>query len=254
MHSHIIFDVDDGPKSIEESIKMFDRAVVEGITEVICTSHAFHPQYHSSANIVKERTDVLRNALKMYNIPLTIHTGHEVRLNGLLCQQVDEGSALTLALSKFLLLELPSQGVPRYTFEMIDRLLAKGIIPVIAHPERNQGIAERPEILEKIIRQGAISQVNAGSIVGHFGKRIQHIALKLINAHLIHSYGSDVHNLTTRPFLFEKGLSYLEKQTCSEFVDILLENNTRIISNDEVIVFEPENIEKRKWWGLFTRK
>lgn len=254
IHSHVIFDVDDGPKSLEESIQMLHSAVAEGITEIIFTSHAFHPQYHAEANAVNERTDVLREVIKAHDLPLTVHTGHEVRLHEHLCQQIEKGSALTLAHSKYLLLELPSQGVPRYTFEIINRLLAMNIVPVIAHPERNARIAQKPELLEQLVRQGAISQLNAGSLVGHFGKQIQHTALQLVKANLIHTYGSDAHDMAARPFLFAKGLSYLEKHRCSDFVHIFLENNARIISNSEVILFEPRNVEKRKWRGIFFQK
>lgn len=252
LHSHIIFDVDDGPKSLEESIKMLYRAVDEGITEIIFTSHAFHPKYHAQAEIVKERVDVLREGLKVHDIPLKIHIGHEVRLSGQICQQLDEGNALTLANSKYLLLELPSQGVPKYTFEIINQFITRGIVPVIAHPERNYGIMEKPELLERLVLHGAISQINAGSIVGHFGKHIQQNALRLIKANLIHTYGSDAHNLSTRPFLYNKGLSYLEKHKCSDFVGIFLENNARIVANSDVIVLEPEKISKRKWLGIFS--
>lgn len=253
IHSHIVFDVDDGAKNIEESIKMLYGAVEEGITEIIFTSHAFHPQYHAEADIMKERTNILREGLKVHNIPLTIHTGHEVRLNDHLCQQVEDGSALTLANSKYLLLELPSREVPRYTFDIVNQLVAKSIVPVIAHPERNYGIMEKPELLERLIFQGAISQVNAGSIAGYFGKRIQQASFSLIEANLIHTYGSDAHNLSSRPFLFDKGLSILEKHKLTDFVDIFLENNARIVANDNVIILEPGNIPKKKWWGIFFR-
>lgn len=253
IHSHIIFDVDDGPKSIEESIKMLYSAVDEGITEIVFTSHAFHPQYHAQTGIVKERFDVLREGIKIHDIPLNIHIGHEVRLNDQICPQLDKGKVLTLANSRYLLLELPSQGVPKYTFEIINQLVTRGIVPVIAHPERNYGIMEKPELLERLVFHGAISQINAGSIVGHFGKRIQQNALKLIKANIIHAYGSDVHNLSKRPFLYAKGLSYLEKHKCSDFVDIFLENNARILANSDVIILEPEKILKRKWLGLFSQ-
>ncbi|MGX9136496.1 tyrosine-protein phosphatase [Rummeliibacillus sp. JY-2-4R] len=251
IHSHIIFDVDDGPKSYEESIKMLKAASTEGITEIISTSHAYHPQYDAKVGIIKERIATLQQALFEQEIPLTLHIGQEVRIHEHICQHLGEGAALTLANSNYLLLELPSSGVPQYTFDMVNKLVEKDITPIIAHPERNKGIAEKPELLSRLIRQGALSQVTAGSIAGHFGKSVQRTALNLIDAQLVHSYGSDVHNLDTRPYLFLKGLNYLEKHKRSEWVDYLLENNDKILFNHEVILLEPGIIEKRKWWSIF---
>jgi len=248
IHSHIIFDVDDGSKSLEDSIKMLIQATTEGITEIIFTSHAFHPHYHADVETVKERISVLQHGLEVHNIPL------KLRINERICQQIEDGSVLTLANSKYLLLELPSYGVPKYTFEMVNRIVAKNIVPIIAHPERNKGITEKPELLEQLIRQGALSQITAGSVMGHFGRVVQRTALDLIDANLVHTYGSDVHNLKTRPFLFDQGLTYLEKHKRSEFVDIFLENNERIIANREILAFEPMIAEKKKWWNVFSGK
>ncbi len=251
IHSHIIFDVDDGPKSFEESIEMLKAASAEGITKIISTSHAYHPQYHADAEIIKERIATLQQVLIEQDIPLTLYIGQEVRIHEHICQHLDEGAALTLADSNYLLLELPSHGVPKYTFDMVNKLVEKNITPIIAHPERNKGIAEKPELLTRLIRQGALSQVTAGSVAGHFGKSMQRTALDLIDAQLVHSYGSDVHNLDTRPYLFQKGLKFLEKHRRSEWVDYLLENNDQIMANREVILLEPEMVEKRKWWSIF---
>ncbi|MGG0657180.1 tyrosine-protein phosphatase [Rummeliibacillus pycnus] len=254
IHSHIIFDVDDGPKSLEDSIKMLIQATTEGITEIIFTSHAFHPYYHAAVETVMERISVLQHGLEIHDIPLKLHLGHEVRINEHICEQIVEGSVLTLANSKYLLLELPSSGVPLYTFEMVNRIVAKNIVPIIAHPERNKGIVEKPERLEQLIRLGALSQITAGSVVGQFGRAVQRTALDLIDANLVHTYGSDVHNLQTRPFLFEQGLNYLEKHKRSDFVDFFLENNKRIIADTEITVLEPINAEKKKWWNIFVNK
>ena len=91
-------------------------------------------------------------------------------------------------------------------------LLGEGKIPIIAHPERNRAIAEKPERLERLVRHGALAQVTAGSLSGHFGKNVQKLALQLIEANLIHTYGSDVHNLDDKTIPFQKGLDYLGKK------------------------------------------
>lgn len=250
MHSHILWNVDDGPKSLEESIKMLQQAVKEGITDIISTSHSQHPQYDVPFEIVSEQIQILQQELISRNIPLTIHSGHEVRLNEKLISLIQEGQIHKLAHSNYLLLELPSSHVPNYTKNIIHALAIEGITPIIAHPERNKGIAEKPERLERLIREGAMAQITAGSLAGHFGKSVQKLSLDLVRANLVHTYGSDVHNLTTRPFLFEEGLAFLEKKKELDLVDILLWNNKKIITNEPFMILEPEKLKKRKWWNL----
>ena len=149
-----------------------------------------------------------------------------------------------------MLLELPSSGIPAYTVNVIQGILNLNKVPIIAHPERNRAIAEKPSRLARLVNHGALAQVTAGSLAGHFGRGVQSLSLQLVEANLIHSYGSDVHNTKTRPFLFEKGLDFLDKRKHHDIVDILLENNARILTNEDFILLEPRELESKKWWQL----
>ncbi|MFC7685336.1 tyrosine-protein phosphatase [Ureibacillus sp. GCM10028918] len=248
MHSHILWNVDDGPATIDESVLLLEQAADEGITDIISTSHCLHPQYSVPYEIVQEQIGQLQHELNNRQITLNIHTGHEVRLTEKLVRTIEEGSIHLLANSQYLLLELPSSHIPNYTKNIIHALLIKGITPIIAHPERNKGIAEKPERLERLIREGALAQITAGSLAGHFGKSVQKLSLDLVRANLVHTYGSDVHNQSTRPLLFEKGLQFLEKKKEYEAVELLLHNNKMILENKSFILFEPEIVKKQKWW------
>ncbi|WP_342463166.1 CpsB/CapC family capsule biosynthesis tyrosine phosphatase [Ureibacillus sp. FSL K6-8385] len=250
IHSHILYGVDDGPKHVEESIAMLEAAANEGITEVISTSHASHPQFDVPSNVVIEQIHELKKELDDRQIPVSIHVGHEVRISENIVERCLTGEVHCLANSNYLLMELPSNSIPLYTKNIIRELLLHDIIPIIAHPERNKAIAEKPERLERLIREGALAQVTAGSLAGFFGKKVQQLALDLVRANLVHTYGSDAHHLTARPFLFKEGLSFLEKKKELDSADLLLENNARIIANRPLILYEPE-LPKCKWWKLF---
>lgn len=250
IHSHILFNVDDGPKTMEESMNMLKTAASEGITDIISTSHAFHPQYDVPRQMVIKQVNQLQEELNNLQIPLKIHLGHEVRLNDKLVELCQTYQIHKLANSDYLLIELPSNNVPHYTKNIVNALVAEGITPIIAHPERNKGIAEKPERLERLIREGAVAQITAGSVAGHFGRAVQKLSVDLVRANLVHTYGSDAHNHDTRPFLFERGLAYLEKQKLVDSVNILLENNTRILKNKPLELFEPEIVKNKKWWNI----
>ena len=247
MHTHILFNVDDGPKTEEESIKMLRQAVKEGITEIISTSHALHPYYDVSYLTVETYLEHLRKLIEQNEIPLKLHSGHEIRLNDKLDNLLDHKQLHVLANSNYVLIELPSSMVPAYTKDIIIKLKSSGYTPIIAHPERNRAIAEQPRKLEQLIREGAFAQITAGSLTGHFGKNVQKLSLELVRANYVHTYGSDAHNLTTRPYLFQEGLSYLEKKKELDAVDIFLENNNRVISNQPIIMLEPVEFTSRKF-------
>lgn len=248
MHSHILFGVDDGSKTIEETMQIVEDALNHGITDMIATSHAFSPYYHVTKSEISEQLQLIRDAAKVNNFPIHFYTGQEVRLHEHINENINNGTAMTLAESRYLLLELPFYSVPTYTIAMIQSMLADGIIPIIAHPERNRAISERPELLERLVRQGAFAQVTAGSLSGYFGKHTQKVALQLIKANLIHTYGSDVHGISTRSLLFKEGLDYLEKKRLYDIADILLENNKRILRDEMFIVLDPETPIIRRWW------
>lgn len=252
IHAHILPGVDDGPKTMAESIALIRQAEKEGITDIIATSHAYNPQYHVPKEKVIEQLALLRQEIKDRNINVKLHRGQEIRIQDSTIDMLRTGEALSLADSKYVLIELPSSNIPAYTVQIIQGILSLDKVPIIAHPERNRAIAEKPERLIKLINHGAISQITAGSIAGHFGKSIQKLSLMLIDSNLVHTYGSDVHNAKTRPFLFDAGLTYLERHKRLDAVDIFLENNARIVENNEVLILEPKVLEKPKWWNLFS--
>ncbi|TQR12709.1 tyrosine-protein phosphatase [Psychrobacillus soli] len=252
IHAHILPGVDDGAQTLAESMKLLEQAVKEGITDIIATPHAYNPHFDVPQSIVLEKVELLNAEIKKQNLPINIHSGQEIRVQDSTIEKLASGEALTLADSKYVLLELPTANIPAYTVQIIQGILNLDKVPIIAHPERNRAIAEKPSRLLKLINHGALAQITAGSLAGHFGRNIQKQSLQLVDANLVHTYGSDVHHAKTRPFLFDAGLRYLEKHKRLDAVDIFLENNARIVENIEVIILEPKELEKAKWWRLFA--
>ncbi|MDN4605937.1 tyrosine-protein phosphatase [Sporosarcina highlanderae] len=250
MHSHVLHSLDDGPDSMEGTIKIIYSAVNEGITDLIATPHVHNPHFHVKATEVSKQVVELKEYIKRESIPLQLHLGHEVRIHDSIIENYKAGELLTLADSRYMLLELPSQTVPSYTVKVIEQLIEIDIIPIIAHPERNRAIAEKPERLQRLIRHGAYAQITAGSVSGHFGKGIQDLSLRLIEANCIHAYGSDVHKMETRPLEFAKGIDLLEKRKFDQIIDVLLENNSRILSDQPLIQLEMGNVRKKSWWKI----
>lgn len=240
MHSHLIWDVDDGPKTWEEATELLKLASLDGIEQLIVTSHANHPQYHAEAVDVESKLNQLKHWLKETGIEIQLYSGHEARITESLVEDLKTGKVLPLAGSRYVLVEFPSATVPFFSKKMIKQLIDEGYFPIIAHPERNKVFAGDMRLLEELIDLGAYGQLTAGSLSGQFGKAIQKVSLKMLDAGLIHCYGSDVHNKNTRKFCFDKGLSYLENKNRQDFVEYLLENNERILENKFFLKIEPK--------------
>ena len=251
-HAHILPGLDDGAETMEQTKRLLEKAVEEQLTGIIATPHAFHPNFNTNLAALKKQLELVNSWIAQQQLPLKVYSGQECRLSDKLPERLAAGEALTMAGSRYVLLELPSSGIPAYTVPIIQQLITSNYVPIIAHAERNQGIIENPERLKKLLLHGAMAQVTAGSVAGSFGKAIQGTAMSLIDANLIHVYGSDVHSLDKRPFLFNEGLDYLEKKKQHDMVDIFLENNERILLDDHLHVLEPQDIRKGKWWNIFA--
>ncbi|EMR06566.1 Tyrosine-protein phosphatase YwqE [Bhargavaea cecembensis DSE10] len=250
-HAHILYGVDDGPATLEDALEMLSQAEAEGITDITATSHALHPQFHAEKEDALIRLQNLQRAADQAGIKVKIHQGHEVRIKDDIVERFDRGELLTLAGSKYLLIELPSSGIPGNTTSVINEFLSRDILPVIVHPERNRAIIDKPERLARLINHGALAQVTAGSLAGKFGNDVRDTALQLIDANLIHLYGSDAHDLRKRNFFFDKGLTYLERKKHADAVDIFLENNARVIEHRDPVILEPAEPAPKKKWFIF---
>lgn len=111
----------------------------------------------------------------------------------------------------YILLELPVHQIPIYAGEVIFNLLINRLIPIIAHPERNLEIQQKPNRLNDLIQKGALTQLNAGSLTGVYGKKAQKTAKILLKKNLIHMMGSDIHSFSSATYPLIKGIDAAEK-------------------------------------------
>lgn len=254
MHAHIIWGVDDGPKTFEETQQLIRLAEKEGIEHIIATSHALHPSYHADIEEVKEKLQRLTDWIAEQGIDMKISLGHEIRVTEKLIKELQLNQVATLNQTQYVLIEFPSATVPLFAKEVVKQLLNRGYFPIIAHPERNKLLANQPEKLRELIELGAYAQVTAGTLAGAFGKDVQKVALHMLDEGLIHCYGSDVHNESTRNFKFDAGLTVLENKNRQEVVEYLLENNERLIENKLLLKIEKKDTVLKRIFGFMTKK
>ena len=171
IHCHILPEVDDGSRSLNESIEMAMIAKEQGITKIVNTSH-YHPdfRYKKGEELLKELED-FNNVLKENMIDIEVVIGNEIYYTKDLIKEIDELDFYTLNNSRYILIELPPTNFPKDLCNIVYELKEKNYIPVFAHVERYREVQENPELIYEVINAGAIIQVNSHSILGKSDKK-----------------------------------------------------------------------------------
>ncbi len=202
LHTHLLPDVDDGASSLEEALALCRHAAEDGTGVAVVTPHsAGHGLPSGRARPRPEDVETWTAALQAEvdgaGVGLRLVPGMEVYAEPDLLDRPD--SLMTLGGSRYLLLELPSQRFPPGTPDLVFRLQLAGYVPIIAHPERNENVAARPELLYGLVSRGCLAQVTAMSLTGGAGRAARAAAELLLRADLVHVIASDAHRLPERP-------------------------------------------------------
>lgn len=251
LHCHILPGVDDGAQSLSDSLNMARKAADQGIHTIVATPHHMNNRYENPKHYIIDRVKELNSILIEEKINVKILPGQEVRLHGEILEGYKTGEILPVNHTPYVLVEFPTNHVPRYTEKLFYDLQMNGLIPVIVHPERNQEIIERSDILYQLVKKGAMTQITAASISGDFGKKIKNFSLQLVEANLTHFIASDAHNVTNRSFKMGEAYDTIEKKYGIEMVYYFEENAATLIEGEHVYKEDPEPIKRKKLFHLF---
>lgn len=252
LHCHILPAVDDGSKTIDMSLKMAEEAKREGIDKILLTPHHMDGEYVNHKNNILLDVDNFQKDLFDNNIDIRVRAGQEVHINGDLLSNVDSDDILYADDdSKYMMLELPHDGVPEYTENMIFELKLKGITPVIVHPERNHGFQNKPDKLYDLVSQGCLTQLTATSYVGDFGKHIQKFTNQIIDAGLGFTFSSDAHNMSGRRFRMQEAYELLTKKKGKKFSDFYKDNARKIWDGEDIEIKGIKKIRKKSFLKFF---
>jgi protein-tyrosine phosphatase len=195
IHTHILPALDDGPKNLQESFALarcYERA---GVRRVIATPH-FLPgtAWAPSKEKIIRSVEAFQKNLNDEGILLTIEPGMEIAYHAKMAERIYAGDLLPLSNSGYYLVEPAFHGEQENLLTTVTLLLHQGIKTIIAHPERTIGFQEQPQLLERLVSEGALLQINAGSLFGEFGKKSKAMAIFLVEKQLCHFFASDAHN------------------------------------------------------------
>ena len=164
LHTHILPGLDDGAADLAEAIAMAQAAAADGIVRLAATPHNLRLPSDAGRAELEAQAARLQEHLAARGIPLQVVAGAETALIPALPQQIDAGQVITLNRSRYLLVELPYMGLPARLEEIIFQVQARGLVPILAHPERNADLLRRPERLRALVERGMLVQVTAASL------------------------------------------------------------------------------------------
>ncbi len=196
-HTHILPNVDDGSKSIDETFELLNEAKKAGFDTIISTSHYIEDYYNVNVSEREVWINAISEILKKENNDLKLYLGNEVYLTENIMELLETGKATTINKSRYILFEFPMNTKPMNMYDIIYDMLQNKLIPILAHPERYSFVQKEPDIIYDLIQKGVLMQANYGSIIGRYGEKAQLMVRKFLENNMIHFLGSDVHKKNT---------------------------------------------------------
>jgi len=244
-HSHIIHGIDDGAKSLDMSLEMLKISEIEGVEYICATPHFISEEFEITKEKYIEKLDRLVLASKEENLKIKILSGLEIYMHPNLPKLYKEKRIWGINGSEYLLIELPMGQFPMYTEDVFYELMLLGARPILAHPERNIKIMKNHDLIINLIEQGVLMQINAGSLLGDYGKEVKKTAQQFIKMNMVHILGSDGHNISSRKTKLKSAYEIV-KGTNEVVYNWILENQTNIINNVSTLEFLELKSKKSK--------
>lgn len=251
IHSHIVYGVDDGAKTIDDSVAMLQMAADGGTTDIVATPHS-DLHFTFDYDLVTERIAEIQERM---GDRIRIHRGCDFHLfydNIENCKA--DSSKFTINGHRYLMVEFADAQIPKTTTEIFNQMLSRDITPVITHPERNALLMRRVPDLVQWVRQGCLIQVTAQSFTGRFGKSADENARRLMRQNLVHFLASDAHDTQWRPPDMRVPWQIISDEYGEHVAERLFTTNPKMTLTGKY--FEPadpeEEIAKSKpWWKVW---
>ena len=241
IHCHLIPCIDDGSQSIEETIQMVQKADKIGYEGIFATPHYIESAHETQSDDIQEKVKQLNALLESKGINCKIYVGNEVYFTSEILELLQTSKVCTLGGSKYVLVEFPLNGTALNMESVITNICQVGYVPVIAHPERYEFVHKDIKKLLPLIEEGALLQINVGSISGYYGNITRKTVIKLLKKNMVHLIGTDSHNSSSIYDIWEDSIKKIEKIVKKDRLQQMLIENSKSILKDEVIdVWSPK--------------
>ncbi|MCU1237751.1 MAG: hypothetical protein JWP63_5718 [Candidatus Solibacter sp.] len=248
IHSHILPGLDDGSKSLEESVAMLRMAAAAGTTDIVASPHA-NQEYVFDPLVVEQKIGELQAAA---GESPRIHFGCDFHLT---LENVEDclrsPGKYSINHRGYMLVEFSDFFIPKNTGELFSKMIRAGMHPIVTHPERNQLLQRRLPELEAWVSQGAHLQVTAQSFSGRFGNTAKRCAHELMSRGLVQFLASDAHDTRWRTTALDEPMRYVAKEFGDEAALRVFEENPRAALAGVPLTSTPLPIKRRRWYRFW---
>jgi protein-tyrosine phosphatase len=221
LHCHFLPDIDDGPDRVEDALCIIEQLHGVGFDLVIATPHMRPGLYDNSCADIQAAFERMQPHLQERRGLPRIALASEHYFDDVVFRRLLTGDGLPYPGGHAVLIELSGIGFPPNLEHRLADLRRRGLLPVIAHPERYQWLWQNPDLLQRAVDAGAAALLNAAALAGANGSHIQQCAEELLDRGLYHAACSDAHALEDVDATAE-GLARIEQLYGGEEIDFLL--------------------------------
>jgi protein-tyrosine phosphatase len=228
IHSHLIFNVDDGSRSIDESIEIIKNLYNQGVTDMILTPHYItYSRYMSDVDSNKDILKQLKSRLKEENINMNLYLGNEIFMDEHIYDLLKDNKITSLNDTKYLLIELPMSGDFNGYQDVLYSLIIKGYKVILAHPERYYKFQKDFNKIYELEEIGVLFQSNYGSILGEYGPGAKKMMKRLMKEDKITYFSTDIHHVRRHYNFIEKAKLKMKKFYEDNKIEDLTLNNAK---------------------------
>ena len=251
LHTHILPCIDDGARTIDETITMIKEAKQAGFKGLALSSH-FLQGYYETDNL--ERS-VLRDLILEKENEIELYLASEIYFSENIIEALEQGKASTINNTHYVLFELPFNDLPVNLYNEIYKWHKCEIIPILAHPERYSFVQKDPNLVYELIDRGVLMQCNYGSFDGYYGKTAQKTAYKLLKNDMVHFLASDAHRMNSKYLKIQGIIKKLENVVGKDKIFKLTTSNPNLVIQDQKIEIEkPQMLEDNFLEKVFKKR
>ena len=240
IHSHIIFDVDDGPKTLEDSRRLLEESYRQGVRTIISTSHRRKGMFETPEEKIAANFKQVQELAKQVADDLTVLYGAEIYYTSDILKKLEEGTFPSLGGTKYVLIEFSMNTPYKDIHSALGNVIRLGMTPVVAHIERYHCLENDEDKVSELINMGCYMQVNSSNVLKSklFGDRYKFMKKRVqffLERDLVHFVASDMHNLDDRPPYMQKAYQIVAKKYGAERAEELFKTNQEILLSNEFI-------------------
>ena len=240
IHSHIVFDVDDGPKTLQESLDLIGESYAQGVRTIVSTSHRRKGMFEEPEEKIYENFSIIKEEAEKLYPDLELHFGGELFFTNSLLNKIEKKLVPSMSNTRYYLIEFSMVTPWREMYTALKNLLAVGVTPIIAHIERYNALEFNGDRVQELIDMGCYTQINSSHVLkaklfGDKHKVFKKRARYFLEENLVHCIASDMHNLESRRPYMAEAYQIITKDFGQKRAKDLFQTNPQILLENDYL-------------------